>query len=215
MDSLLISIITYKRPDMCRRLVDLTRYETDADINVFHDGGGLPYYHVDALQFTLHKPPGHRHFAETWDHVLDSCRKSDADTFVFLPDDVTPAVTNPVERMLSHLEHCDVIVPLVDGRGRGPCWVPVDPVDERERWLTHWVDGCFACSRDVLEALSWRVPHIPAEHFSTNASSGVGKYMSLALWRSGLRVCQVSDTLYEHGEHDSQMHYDERKRNPL
>ena len=216
MDSILISIPSYQRPEMCTRLVDATRAEVPgAKIHVFLDGGILSYPDLNAVQLSLRKPAGRKHFGKAWSRILAWCWSTNADTFLFLADDLTPAVPDAVAQTLSHLEHCDVIVPLVDQRGRGPCWVPVDPVDEGDRWLTHWVDGCFACRREALGAISWRVPPIPEDHFKTNQSSGVGKYMSLAFHDAGLRVCQVNETLYHHGDHESKMHPEHRKETPL
>lgn len=216
MDSLLISIPSYKRPEMCRRIVNECRREVPgAEIRVHIDGYQTLYDDLDATQSRFMKPAGREYFWILWNAMLLRCMESDADTFLFLADDLTPAVPDAIQQTLSHLDHCDVIVPLYDQRGRGPQWVPVSPVDEGDRWLTHWVDGCFACRRDVLGALSWAVPPIPDHHFETNQSSGVGKYMSLAFHELGFRVCQVGETLYHHGDHESVMHPEHRRENPL
>ena len=210
-----IVITSHNRPAMCRSTVDAIRSEGHTNIHVYLDGGIEPYKSVHATQHRLMKPAGRRHYRDVWTHILDDAKNAEWDCIVFLPDDFAPAVERPIERAVELLKYTDVLVPVVDQRGRGPCWVPVDPEPMGEVYRTGWVDGCFVCLRAPLARIGWAVPELPADHFDTNQSSGVGKYLSLAFHTAGVSVCQVTDTLYRHGGHTSQMHFAHRKTTPL
>lgn len=214
-----IAIPTYNRSEMCRRTVyDVMSEAAYADVHIYLDGGTHYDWHVlGTKQHSLAKTPGRENYYKVWNKILDDARRSEWEFFLALPDDFVPAHPMPIANCIGQLatSGADALVPVVDKRGRGPCWVPMDPVKERYWWHTGWLDGCFICTRETLAALDWIVPKFKPDHFETNQSSGVGKYISLALHRMGKKIYQVEDSLYQHGDHDSVMHYEERKRNPL
>ena len=211
-----VIIPTYKRSAMCKRTVDAVLAECpDADVHVYMDGA-TSYTWKRGNMHSLAKKPGREYYYQVWNRILADAKCAEWDHVLALPDDFT-ATPNAITRCAEIYERgeCDVLVPVVDKRGRGPCWVPVDPVKKGDLWQTGWLDGCFYADRRMLEALDWRVPDFPPEHFQTNQSSGVGKYMSLDLHAMGLTISQVEHTLYTHGDHESRMHKEHRRVTPL
>lgn len=215
-----IAIPSYNRPAMCEATVKDILLEGHADIHVYLDGGCEYEWTNPLVTFhKLDKPPGREHYWKVWNRILADARDSEWDYFLALPDDFTPAVRFPIRQAVALMwayPEIDALVPVVDKRGRGPCWVAVDPVRHGSvLWRTGWIDGCFICHRNFLQELNWELPAMSPNHFNTNQSSGVGKWMSLMANDRKQGIYQVDKTLYRHGGHESVMHKEFRKENPL
>lgn len=201
-----VVITTYNREAMARR----TAAQFDGhDVHVYVDGWGK--YQIQATQHRMAKPPGRDRYYQVWNRILRDAYHAEWDRILVLPDDFT--LVGDLDQLEQLKGDAVALVPIVDKRGRGPCWVPRNPVDLGAVWQTHWVDCCFYAGRDMFEAIGWRIPDFAPDHFETNQSSGVGKYMSLAL--QDHKIYQATETLFAHGDHDSVMHYQHRKETPL
>jgi hypothetical protein len=84
-------------------------------------------------------------------------------------------------------------------------------------YLAQWVDMDFFCTKDMFEALDYKIEEQnPARwmHRPT-ASSGVGRNISLRLAKEHLHLYLTTETLVIHDHHESKMNPLERDKNPL
>lgn len=99
-----------------------------------------------------------------------------------------------------------------------PNWTGVTPKPVRFRkntyFLTNWVELSFICQLRFFRALKFRIMKI--NKHKEGLSSGVGRQMSSRLFKYRYKMYHVTSSLVEHlGSHDSVMHPNHRKKQPL
>ena len=214
-----VVITTYNRPTMCEELVVQIRSQyAGADIHVYNDGGVPPNLYDAKLHNKHHR--GRRGYHYLWREIFQHLKRNQGWRYVlFLPDDAT-LIDGAISEMIRLYAAIDDenkvgLVPLVDQRGRGPQWVPFDPVRAGDVWLVKWFDCCALVDYAFFDALSWHVAEVPQAHFDNNESSGVGSQISKRLNSKGKAMYQSHESLVLHGDHESKMHPIHRKEVPL
>ena len=89
---------------------------------------------------------------------------------------------------------------LVDAqREKIPCWTGVPPQRRGRVYRTQWVDNAFVAELSYLQALSFRIPPVPALRWkrNPNLSSGVGQMISVHLHRAGFGLYRVENSLVD------------------
>ena len=160
---------------------------------------------------------GKRNFYKVWTNVLKVAELNPCDLYIFMPDDFQNL---DVDRIISiHKQHyttpyaCNII-----NDGRLKCWTRVRPLQWNDELIrVGFVDCGFFCNTETMRWLGNEIPQPPNEWWvmGEHISSGVGKYLSERLYLNRVRVFLPYVSLAEHGNHESKMHTELRKIQPL
>ena len=207
-------IFSYQRPDMLSRLLDEVT-------GIVIDDGSEYDYSPFIKRCDYHRLPhgGKELFWNTWNYALDLCKESVANFFLFLPDDVYDVDLKTIHKLHESLKSEPYAFNYLNV-GHTTGWTPIKPksvdIDGFSAIECGFVDCGFFCNREALELLGFELERIPMNRFkSDKISSGVGHQMSRRLWKKGVKMYIPEKSLAYHGDHESQMHKEERKNNPL
>lgn len=229
-----VIINTYKRHAMLERLLSeiaLCSLGYIVDVFVQDDGGDLPPIDVampENVKLSIRRHRYNKGKAGYWqlvNYAFSRLRLAKYDYVVMLPDDVTLAkdfftqAISKWERIADPKKICLSLL-LDKGREGKRCWTNEQPrvvlFGEQKYWKTQWNDLCFIAGPKFISALGGRIKNIPASASSQNGkSSGVGKQVTARLNAKGFSLYHVTETLVFHGDHESVMHKEFRKTNPI
>jgi hypothetical protein len=209
-------ITTYEREEMLCNLVEhLNSFDI---IPIIKDDGST--YEINLPQYFRHEHRGKDGFWLTWDEMLKDCKdketsRPNADLFLFLADDFKDL---DVKRILElHEKYKDspyVYNILNDGRSGHWTGIQERQVDE-QTIMCGMVDCGFFCNYSAIMKLGYYM-HSPTKQWKDKGlSSGVGMMLSKRFMRSRVLMYKPVKSLAYHGTHESKMHPEERKRNPL
>lgn len=143
---------------------------------------------------------GKENFWKRWELARLYCLASKHDEYLILPDDVTNLDLAEIHRISSLYKNklftCNVIN---DGR--------------KECWGGAYFDCGGITNRATLERV--KIKEVPKEWFTRRTSSGVGHQLTMQLRAMKAAMLTPSESLCNHGSHESVMHPEERKRTPL
>lgn len=233
-----ILITTYKRAEMLLPLlqqINCQRANHELAVICVHDGPssgyeGIEKYLKSNFGNTLYSTQDHfgkSHYYRVINVLYEIAKaeheKRKFDYFIQIPDDIALA-DNFFEKAIRQFEI--ILDPkkvclnlLNDGRNQ-PGWTR-QPHKEVKFChtlyiLTQWVDMCFLSTSRFFELLNWKILRIDQLWASNpNLSSGVGLQISQRLFSDGNNIYQVNKTLVSHGDHESVMHPEHRRLNPL
>ena len=196
-------LFTYDRPKMLKeRLQEL------------NDKGIRPIVLNDGVTFP-HR--GKRNFWKTWHEVLQDAEKNEADIYLFMPDDFENLDVERIKDLHEEYKAKPYVYNLIND-GREKCWTGIEPkkwTDNTE--LIGFTDGAFFCNRQAFERIGFYMKDPKEKHFKRgeNISSGIGMMLTLRLNYRKVLVFRPYKSLAYHGNHESKMHPEERKNNPL
>lgn len=196
----MILITTYQRPKLLLRLLKELEGE---DIVVFDDGSDFDHSeHSNYCDYFWLQHKGKKGFWRIWRQMFYVARNSDTDEFIFLQDDLY----NIDLKGLRAVETPDKYVFNLMDVGPDRNWTP-----------KNYCDCVFKTNRKTLEAINWRVPAVNPKRWERNPqlSSGVGQRLSMRFYRHGIPMILPEQNYASHGDCESKMHPNERKRNPL
>lgn len=234
MKKIQIIINTYKRKAMLERLLfEIAACSRGYSIDIFiqDDGGDMPPIDIKLPQNVKLTVRRHRYNngkAGYWllvNIALSRLRAARYDYVIMLPDDVTLAkdfFTQAISQWEDIADPKKICLSLLLDKGREGqrCWTNEQPrivlFGERRYWKTQWNDLCFIAGPRLISALNGRIKNIPVSASSQNGkSSGVGKQITNRLNAKGFSLYHVTETLVYHGDHESVMHKEFRKTNPI
>lgn len=166
---------------------------------------------------------GKRRYWEVVDLLFKSAYNQEFDYVFKLDDDVVlhpQAIESAIQMFDTISKHQDkrVLNMWVDHRANQRVWTNVTPTVERIGSQMFrkvgWIDGGnWMANRRVLEILDWSCPEPPEKWWERPGdSSGVGKYLSVALNRLACKIYMPMDSLIYHGAHPSIMHKNKTNR---
>ena len=178
-------------------LLSLLKELDGHEVNVIDDGSDYqPFEMQNYCTYYRYRHGGKREFWKQWQRAIELCKKSDAEFFIFLPDDVRNIDVEAIKR---------------DYRS-GTCLRVLEVGRDRGWTRKGYVDGAFACDREVLDQIE--IKPVPRYRFNDPyISSGVGQQMSKLFAEKGIEMIKGNYCI--HGDHESVMNPEERKRNPL
>jgi len=194
-------ITSYNRPEMLRqvqeRLVSFGIYP-----KVYEDGVTFPFR-------------GKRKFWQTWNDMLQDAKDNPADLYIFMPDDFLDIDIERIKKLHEQFRNRAYAYNIIND-GRTEQWVRYQAKKiDKETMQIGFVDCGFFCNRSTLELLRFTVKEVQDKHFDRMSSSGVGMQLTIRMHSMNIpRYCPVK-SLAMHGDHESQMHPEERKQNPL
>lgn len=226
-----VAIPTFNRHEMIQRLVKKLDRESknfDVTVLVFDDGSTKPValktQEINNLiaTHTFHQPYNHgkQNYWRLANKIFDAMASVNAELNIYLADDL-----DLMDGFLSKTYHAwekitdpkKVSLNLLND-GRTQCWTKFERVpvcfEETRFYKSQWLDMAMAFDKSLLR---YRLHEVSKQRWVNNelASSGVGAQLSSRLHKSGYAMYQVIDSLATHGDHDSQMNFEERKKNPL
>ena len=203
--------MTYDREHDLKRVVSHLN-KNGLDPIIYDDGSTyetkLPNYH-------RHEHRGKKGFIHTWEDMLKVCRNNNADLYIFMGDDFHDL---DLERLYKYHQQfklypyaCNII-----NDGRTKCWTNLSCLDMGDYYRLGFVDGGFFCNREALERINFNLGSLPnGWHNKANRSSGVGMLLSTGFHSTRVKMYTPKKSLAFHGDHESKMHPEERKKNPL
>jgi len=156
-------------------------------------------------------------FWKKWKYAFDLAQTLDDELFIFIPDDFTGLQLGDILMLHEQHKHEPYAYNIIND-GRDSCWMPFKAVQTNEHTIqVGFVDCGFFCNREALKALEFRIDPIDANRFKLkkNISSGVGQQLTNRFTRRGVKMFKPVKSLAYHGDHESLMHPEERKLNPL
>lgn len=216
---MLFIIFTYEREQMLKSMLDSIE-DIHNHIIVIDDGSewtkGVNRSLIDYnLIRTIHE--GKKGFWKKWLIAQQIALGSEHEWFCFLNDDLTNIDLKAIEVISKQpwQEMCFAMNLLNCGeRYRWGKYQDTQPPFElagRTWSQCDYVDGNFITNRTTLETLD--IDPIPLSWFDRpNKSSGVGYQMTMKLRKVGCTMMLPDKSLAYHGDHDSVMHFEHRKK---
>lgn len=167
-------------------------------------------------------------FFRQWQRAMEYCRQYPADLVIFMPDDFERLDIGKIIQL-----HCAIVGGTGETRlsnqpyafniindGRTTCWTPLQlnrrSVGGISVNAVGFVDCGFFCNPQALARIVWNIEKIPDKWFDhPGKSSGVGWQLSRKFFNGKVTMFQPIRSLAYHGDHQSLMHPNERKKNPL
>lgn len=184
------------------------------NVTIFDDGSDFPREDERVIRLPRQ---GKRNYWKIWDKMLHHAEDNLADLYIFMPDDFQDLDIERIKELHGEFKHSEYIYNLVND-GRLKQWIAFDPkkIDDNTMQIG-FTDCGFFCNRPALHTLGFYMKDPRDEWFrqGEHMSSGVGMMLSHRAYRTRIPIYLPSKSLAYHGDHDSVMHPQERKNNPL
>jgi len=235
---ILLWINTYNRPEMLDNLlhdIQLNQSNNTIDIYIFDDYSTCDYTNIISkyscvlnIKYTkMTKRYGKHSYWELFSYAMSCFKKvqNEYKYFVKLDDDLR-LTNNFFDKCINIWNDIndDKKICLnfrLDDRENKPCWTGFQPILTQTKtnmkiYKTQWVDCDFFCTVSFFRALNFMIPPIHKSRWvkNPNASSGVGRIMSIILSKCG-SLYQTFESLVLHDHHISYMNKLERETNLL
>lgn len=220
-----ISIKSYERQEMLVSLIE------EIEIFIKKNKSHNVFYHIidDCSKFSKQfvksnkiiqtpKNYGKKLHWKVWDMDFDILgRKKEIDLFIFLPSDVSKVNFNEIIKQAESLKDEEYFFNIIND-GRQQCWNRIQPEIVNQVYSkVGFTDCCFFTNRKTLDRFGFFILEVDPERFklNKNISSGVGEQFTRRLYREKINIFHPHNSFAFHGDHESIMHKEERKKNPL
>lgn len=186
---------------------------------VIDDGSDFdPLLFAKKCEFHRLRHKGKEQYFLNWQYAFEICKQSDDDFFLFIPDDFSDIDYVRIDAIFNIMDGLFAYNLLNDGRPS--CWTPIKKKETTvagvESYQVSYCDGGYFTNRETLEAIQFEQEFISFRRFDReNISSGVGETQSRKFWKAGIPMYCPKKSLCYHGEHESKMHTELRKIQPL
>lgn len=208
---IMIFIFSYNRKKMLSEL--LSELGNRNDIYVIDDGSS---FKLDGINWISMQHGGKEGFWKNWDKALDVFKKSNDEFALFLQDDLTDIDMVSIKKYHEMFKDKPYVFNACTD-ARKNCWArrkPVSISDDLEK--IGFVDCIFFANRAAFEKIGYYMFPVSKEWFrKKNISSGVGAQLTKRFTRMNIPIYRRKKSLVRHGNHDSMMHYEERKKTPI
>jgi hypothetical protein len=159
---------------------------------------------------------GKEFFWQRWEEARRICINSKHDEYLILPDDVSKLDLHQIRKIHNYFKGRRFVCSVIND-GRKDCWGSVQG-DTFKLGLYNLTNiGFFDCgglsNRKTLSQIEVKRTNIMYTNRMT--SSGVGMQLTRKLAKMNATMYVTTPALCYHGTHESVMHPEERKRNPL
>lgn len=220
-----IFITTHDRSEMLSNLINkLQNQKKEFKIKfiVFDDGSEEKYNLPEEISYFKFVPNrGKKKFWTIIDVAFKLLKKVDSSYYIFLQDDVIIKENFFVDLQKTYDEIQDPkkisLSFLSDERIKTPNWTGYTPRVHGNVIKTQWIELHFICEKKLLEILEYKMNPINPNRWRSNPllSSGVGWQMSTRLHKMGFSMYHTKESFVTHGNHESKMNKEERKKNKL
>jgi len=175
-------------------------------IPIIKDDGST--YKNNLPQYFRHTHRGKEGFYITWDEILKDCKDSEAELYLFMPDDFLDIDFNKIKQI--HETFNTPYAYNIINDGRSGMWTGIMEAKTDKGIMCGMVDCGFFCNKLALDSIGY---FMEKEYDLT--SSGVGKSLSRRFLKARVPMYKPVKSLAYHGDHESKMHKEERVINPL
>lgn len=208
-------IFTYNRPEMLRQ--SYNRLSSFGIEPIILDDGSDE--EIDLPNVRRHDHRGKKGFWKTWDEALKDCKKNEADIYLFMPEDFLDIDITGVKNIHRKLSRNGSYAHNIINDGRNDkCWTSIRPIKlNYNLYRIGWVDCGFFCNREALDKIGYYM-HSPGDNWFNireTISSGVGMMLTKRLNEARVPCHRPEYSLAYHGEHESKMHPEVRRKNKL
>lgn len=215
-----VCVFTYNRPDMLMSVLKHLQNKV-TNIAVFDDASKFnPKDYLDLCDVYNRSPKnnGKLNFHRQWAKALTYCKNTPSDLYIFMPDDFEKIQIDNIVTL--HSKFTSPYAFNIINDGRDACWTAIQRkkvnVGNIAVSRVGFVDCGFFCPRATLDRLMYFVNPTPAGWYKNEErSSGVGCQLSNRLLRANVPMYQPIKSLAYHGDHESKMHPNHRKKVPL
>jgi hypothetical protein len=205
-----IIIFSYERQQMLESLINEVK---EYDYTIFDDGSSFKLN----KNFHQFQHGGKPKFWRMWDFALRMLRDNHSDLFIFMPSDVSNVNIPKIIELHNQFKSKAYAYNLIND-GRMNCWNMIKPVQVDEHTMKVGFTDCgFFCNKQLLNRIGYYVNEINQRRFQHNEaiSSGVGQDLTFRMLRTNCNMYTPTKSLVHHGDHDSLMHPEHRKKIPL
>jgi hypothetical protein len=205
-DRILIFIFSYNRYEKLHSLINECK-KNNCDVVVIDDGSDFNINHEHVIKL---KHQGKHYHYKRWNIAFQIAKDSENKVFGFLADDFENVNFN-----FSFPQKNCVLNILNDGRLKN--WNDVEPIDFNDDFYKVGFTDCgFFCQREVIEKIVFFVKPVSRTWTKKQyASSGVGNQLTKRFLENNISMFIPKKSLAFHGEHESKMHPELRKIQPL
>ena len=194
---------------------------------IWDDAGSKSIFYCPQISMTyfkyhrFEKNHGKEGFWQIIDQVVMQGREVSWDYFLLLQDDLS-LCEDFFGRVLGAWQAIgdenSVINLFTDDFRKGrPVWGCEQPavceLDGVKLWKCNWTDPMFFCTRPALDALEYKIK--PINHHAPHLGSRVGQQLTKRWAETGIKIYQGYETFTHHGNHESKMNPELRKKRPL
>lgn len=217
----MIIIFSYKRSKMLlKNLEYLSRF--GQEIVVLDDNSKYSHKKHDkyCTYIRSEKNNGRKGYWRQWQTAFDIVKNSDDELFVFMPDDFLKLDFDKITKISKGLTRASYSFNLInDGRVKNFNNYPVQKTRIRgfDCKKVGFNDCGFFTNKRTLKKIGFYINEISNARFRNRPalSSGVGAQLTARMDNKNVKMYSPISSLAYHGDHDSVMHYKERKKNPL
>ncbi len=206
----MVIIFSYNRREMLAETIKPLKREKHIIID---DGSD----YKDLLPNTIRiEHQGREGFVNIFNFAFELCEETDDDFFMFMGDDFQNIDIETIKKRFEQFKEKPFIYNIIKDN-RENCFMVNDnySVDEFTEYCG-FNDAGFFCNRKALELLNFRLNPVNQNRFKNPArSTGVGEQLTQRLFQLDVPMYRPKKSLAYHGDHDSVMHYEERKKNKL
>jgi len=213
----MIFIFSYDREQMLSDLLD----EMPEKVTVLDDGSDYdPTPYLEKCDYYRSQHLGKEGFYIQWKQAFSLAKYRQDDLNIFLPDDVTNVDFDRISKIASELSK-ELYVCNILNLGHRTGWnaghLPTERNVAGEDLVNcGFVDCGYFTNLKTLKAIRFHQPWINPKWFDRpNKSSGVGHSQTKQYRGHEIPMYLPVKSLAYHGVHESKMHPEERKRNPL
>lgn len=205
-----IIIFSYQRQQMLESLINEVK---EYDYTIIDDGSSFKL----TKNFHQFQHGGKPKFWRMWDFALRMLRDNHSDLFIFMPSDVSNVNIPKIIELHNQFKSKAYAYNLIND-GRKNCWNMIQPVQVDEHTMKVGFTDCgFFCNKQLLNRIGYYVNEINPRRFEHNEaiSSGVGQDLTFRMLRTNCNMYTPTKSLVYHGDHESLMHPEHRKKIPL
>lgn len=217
-----IVIFTYDREEKLDNLLEELPGCDDVNILIVDDGSkyNCKYFDSKVIKYFRFPHTGKKGFYKKWDFAIDYCLASKHNDFLFLPDDIENINMGMIQKIIKQGWSDVPYVVNVINDGRTFCWgrfrtgqMPIE-IDDTVLNEVGFTDCGFLSNRHTMEQI--QIDRVSETWFDRpDKSSGVGHQLTKKMRKLGVKMLMPTPSLCTHGDHESKMHKEHRKKNPL
>ena len=227
---IIVVIPTFNRKEFLVRLMqqlDVAALFFKVHVVIFDDGSENPvrnnfFNTVNLVDIEIHRYSNHgkKKYWSLVNKIFDRVSHLDADYYFYLGDDLevnSDFFIRSITEWESIADDNKISLNLLRD-SRTKAWTDFEAVEREFTGFhvlqTQWLDMIMLFDKKML---SHRLTEVPLSRWDKNPllSSGVGAQLSQRFHQIGYGMYQVMSSIVCHGEHDSEMNPEERRKNPL
>lgn len=218
-----VVITTHNRQEMLKMLLDdIFKNNNYKIFVVIFDDASTDNYNLDGYDVKYIKYVKNNGLKNLWKIIDDTfkfCKNISANYYFFLQDDLR-LKKNFFEESIRIFEKINdekkisLGTLMIDSQRNTPKWTGVMPIEFEDYYITQWCELVFMCKYNFFNSLEFKMNPISPDRWKDNPhlSSGVGEQISRRLFSLGLNMYHVKETLTTHGDHESKLLPELRKK---